>query len=227
MDDFTIEIDERTSFGSRESRRLRREGMVPVVVYSKGAEAISGKAVAKDFIHLAERARPSQVFTLKSQVKGLNGEIALVKAIQSDAVSEKLLHVDLQLLHAGEDIVLPIPVVITGEAPGVKLQGGILATHMRELVVSCKPRNIPDEIVVSVSELNLGDRISAGQVELPEGVELAGDTNDTVVNVVVGRAAKLAAGEEEAGTEGVEGEAAAEGEEGGESSPEGTPEEGK
>lgn len=192
MEQFTIEIETRTDFGSRVSRGLRREGKLPAVVYSHGKDAFPVVLSAKEFVHLAEKARPSQVFTFKSGNAEIDGQLALVKDVQLDPVKDTVLHVDFQLLQAGEEVKLRVPVLTRGEAPGVKIQGGILTLHARELELFCFPSKIPAEIVVDVSSLNLGDRIQASDLQLPEGVRLAGSPDETIANIISGRAARLA-----------------------------------
>lgn len=209
MEDFTIEVQPRDTFGSRVSRNLRRQGKLPVVVYSQGKAAHSGLVSNRSFVQLAESARPSQVFTLKSPDSDLDGKIALVKSIQQEGVSGAVLHVDFQMLHEGQPVGLKVPLVIKGEAPGVKLQGGVLAVNCRDLEVVCRPSSIPQEIIVDVSNLALADRVVAGDLELPEGVRLAGSPKETIANVIVARAAKVAATEGEAEDEAADADEAA------------------
>lgn len=211
MTDFILEAQSRSTVGTSKSRALRKSGLVPSIVYSRGE---SGKKILvrdRDFVALATKARPTQVFTIKSEDKDLDGTQALVQDIQQEAKTGKVLHVDFLELHAGEEVIISVPLSVVGEADGVKNQGGILEIHLRELTITCLPKNIPQEIVVDVSHLSLGERIQAKDIELPEGVSLRGEGTETAVNVVVGRAAKLAASEAKQAAG--EGEAAEEGEE--------------
>lgn len=204
MKQFVLDVEKREVAGTTGSRRLRRDGFIPSVLYSKGEAAQPLAIEYRKFIHLAERAKPSQVITFHSEDKELNDKTGIVKEIQQDTVTGKVLHVDFQVLHAGESIELDITVVLQGEAPGVKEDGGVLTQHLHEVSVSCLPRNIPDNIIVDVSSLRLGDRIAIKDLELPEGVEIGEDPEETVVNVVAARAIE----EETEASEEEDGEAA-------------------
>jgi len=204
-----VEIQDRELTGSACSRRDRRQGLIPSVIYSRNE---GGQAVLlnyKDFVQEARKVRPSQIFTFKGDT-ALKGEQALVKDIQLDPVSGRVLHVDFQRIFAGEALKLPVPVSFLGEAVGVKNEGGILNVLSREVEVSCVPSKIPDEIQIDVSELSLGSGITAGELALPEGVELCIEPDEVIVSVVTVRATKL---DEETPAEGEEGEEGAEGEE--------------
>jgi large subunit ribosomal protein L25 len=205
VENLTIELSARTATGSRASRRYRREGKLPTVVYSRGGKPFQGVVDMLSFLKLAERTKPSQAITLKSDEGDYDGQQVLVKDIQQDGLSGRPLHVDFQLLHKGEAVVLAVPLKLVGEAPGVKLQGGILTAHARDLLVSCIPANIPELIEIDVTKLKLGDRLTAKEIVLPEGVALAGSADATIANVVSGRAARLASKDE--GTVAAQGEA--------------------
>ncbi len=188
MESFTIEVTERLETGKGGSNRCRREGFIPGVAYHKGEKPQSIKVPYKEFLLLAQKARRSQVFSFKSSHAALSGKVAIVKEIQQDYVKGKVVHVDFQTLNEKEEITLDIPVRVVGEAPGVKVQNGILTVVTHEVSVRCLPKNIPSALDVDISALNLGQSIHAGDLKLPEGVGLAGDEGETIVSVVAARA---------------------------------------
>ncbi len=215
MSDFTLNIEERAETGKGAARRLRRTGKIPAIVYKGGEKAIPITIEDRQFVQRATRALSSQVFVLEgnSPAKGK----AIVKEIQRDGLKGSVTHVDFVLLEKGRKALVRIPVVVSGEAPGVKQEGGVLTVQCREITALAEPDAIPKELEVSVSELKLGQRIRTGDIELPKGLTLKSSPDETVANVVTSRAAKLSEGEELAaaeaaeGVEGAEGDAPAEG----------------
>lgn len=208
MEAFTIEVERRTETGSAGSNRIRRAGRIPAIVYSRGEQSLPLSFGYNDFMKLAKRARSSQIFALKSGDKDLDGRSVVVKEIQQNYVSGQVLHVDFQSLHASEEITVGIQIKFNGEAVGVKIEGGILTVSLRELMVTCVPSLIPEFVEVDISELGIGDGISAGEIELPEGVSLDGSPGESVVSVVAARKEEESE-EAEAAAEGEEGAAAA------------------
>lgn len=193
MENFTIEVSERAGLGKGAANRCRREGFVPAVAYHKADEPLAVQVPLKEFTALASKARRSQVFTFKSSSPKLNGKAAIVKEVQQDYLKGRVIHVDFQTLKDDEEITVDVPVKIVGEAPGVKIQQGILAVVTHEVSVRCLPKYIPNSITVDISSLGLGQSIHAEQLVLGEGVTLHDEPTETIVSVVASRA-----GEEEA-----------------------------
>lgn len=184
MADFTLQVQERVETGSRACRSIRRRGAVPGVMYHRGEDSVSVVLDLQEFTTLAKQAKPSQVFTLKSESERLNGRPVLVRDIAKNSVKGNVLHVDLQAMREDEEVTLAIPVRLSGEAPGVKIDKGILSWMVHEITVACLPKSIPSEIVVDVSKLGLGQSIHAREVVLPEGVSLVDEPDETIVTVV-------------------------------------------
>lgn len=206
VENFVLEVEERVRTGKLEIKRMRKDGIAPGVLYSGGDKPRAIKFLLKDFVHLAEKAKTSQIFTLKSKDSSAGDVQAIVKEIQLNCQKDTVQHVDFQLLSEKTPVSVKVPLRVTGEAPGVKNQGGILTTQCREVTIVALPKDIPSEITVSVSGLKLGERIRTGEVNFPDGVTLKSNPEETVANVVSGRAARLAGGADAEG-----GEAAAEG----------------
>lgn len=203
VEKFTIDIFSREQSKSS-ARQARRSGMIPGVAYHKGESPVNVSVSYKEFVRMGEKARTSQIFTLKSEIKSLNGKPALVKDVQREAISQRVIHLDFLTLKENEEIEVRIPIKVVGEAPGVKNDGGILAVAAHEVIVRCLPKNIPDSINVDVSALALGESIHARSVPLPDGVKLAHDPDETIISVVSVRTT-----ESETTTAAAEGDAAA------------------
>ena len=190
MENFTIEVAERADLGKSGCNRCRKAGLIPGVAYHRADEPVAVQVPYKEFTLLAKKARLSQVFTFKSKSPSLNGKAAIVKEIQQDYLKGRVLHVDFQTLKDDEEIHVQVPVKLVGEAPGVKVQKGILTLVTHEVSVLCLPKFIPTQIEVDITSLGLGESIHASDLKLGEGVTLADDPHETIVSVVVPRAAE-------------------------------------
>ena len=188
MKNFVLELKNREHVGTSQARRLRREGLIPAVVYANGQETVSASLVDRDFRKIGSVASPSQLFTLKSDDKRIGGKLALVKEVQRSYVRDQLLHVDLQTVREDEEIKLRVSIKFVGESPGVKNDGGLLAVASHDIGISCLPRQIPEFITVDVSALKVNDSIHAGAVTLPDGVALTDAKDMSIVSVVIPRA---------------------------------------
>lgn len=184
MDEFVLKAKVRHDFGSRACRRLRRNGELPCVVYGGGT--VRHISVEKqEFIKLAVKAHSSQVFSLRSDEKDIDGIQAIVKEIQVDYLKKRdPLHVDFQELRSGEKISVSVEVTLQGTPKGVKEEGGTLSVLMHEIDIVCLPKDIPEEIVVDVSELRAGESIHAKDISLPPGVELDCSPEEVIVTVI-------------------------------------------
>jgi len=182
--EYTLDVSLRAGSGSSVARRLREEGLLPSVVYGHFLKPMQVQLSYRDFMKKAETARMSQVFTLKSEATEINGTPAIVKEIQRDHISGRLLHVDFQALREDEEITVQVPVEVTGEAYGVKTEGGILSVATREISVACLPKSIPESVQLDITELKLGESVHARDLQLPGGVKLAIDPDETIVSVV-------------------------------------------
>lgn len=210
MEEFTLEFEARAERGSAANRRFRRQGFIPTVIYSHGEQNVPALLQAKQFLHLAERSTSSQVFTLKSKDgKVFNDRPAIVKEIQIDHLKGRVMHVDFLVLKENEEITIRVPLQFVGDAIGVKDQGGVLSIAAHEIAVRCLPRAIPRIVKVEVTDLKIGATIHAEELALPEGVRLGGNPGETIVSVVVPKAAAeetpaaaAATGEAAAGAEG-------------------------
>jgi large subunit ribosomal protein L25 len=206
----------RSEFGSRTSRRLRREGLVPGVVYSGGAEARPFQVAERDVRHVL--AEGAALFDL--EIEGAKAVPVVVKEQQHHPVRGSLQHIDLQEVRLDEAIQAEVAVELEGadSAPGVK-GGGVLEHVTREVTVEALPTDIPDRLVADVSAMEVNDTLQASALTMPEGVTLCLDEPDevTIATLSPPRVEEVPepSVEEEAELVGEEGEAPA-AEEGGE-----------
>ncbi len=206
METTTLQAEVRDSRGKGPARRLRAQGKLPGVFYGAGVEptplTLSPKELTKAL--RGERGR-NVVFKLSI---GGKDELAMVKDVTTDPVSQELLHVDLYRVFEEKELEVDVPFHTHGRAQGV-VMGGILNVTRRTLPLRTTPANIPVSIDVDVTPLNLKDTISVEQVELPEGVVCTLSPKLTLVIILEPRkAVASAAGEEAGGEEPAEGDAA-------------------
>ena len=167
----TLEAVTRQTFGKNETRRLRRDGRLPAVVYGGAGKNGSGTPISLD---------PKQLMQIIKSESGINTIIGLtiddgkatqvlVKEYQLDPIGNHLLHVDFYRVAMDQVIRVSVPVTLKGEAVGVKQEGGLLDFVNREVEVECLPVDIPEHLEVDVSELAIGQGVRLR--ELIEGVK--------------------------------------------------------
>ncbi len=177
------------------ARQLRRQGVVPGVVYGANMEPVSIQIDART---LSAVIRDSTSSVMKLVIAGRSGEVLNVirKDVQLDPVTRAIQHFDLQVVDMTEKINATVPVVLVGDPAGVR-EGGLLQSGLRELNISALPGDLPQAIEVDTSQLNIGDQLTVADLVLPAGVEALNDPAEQVRSVVVVRAAEDE-GEEEA-----------------------------
>jgi large subunit ribosomal protein L25 len=218
----TLKAAPREDFGSRASRRMRREGVVPGVVYSGGSEAKPFQVSERDVRHVLSEG--AALFDL--EIDGSKAVPVVIKEQQHHPVRGSIQHLDLMQVNLKEAIQAEVAIELEGveDAPGVR-GGGVLEHVTREITVEALPAEIPDNIVVNVSTMEINDTLSLAAVTAPDGVIFVAEELEeiTIVTVSPPRVEEAAPEVEEEtelvgeGEGGAEGASAAEGEGGGES----------
>ena len=193
-----LEADSRNEFGKGASRRLRREGLVPAVIYGHGTDpvhiALPGHATL-----LALRTANA---LLSITIDGGKSQLALPKQVQRHPLRGDLEHVDLIIVKKGEKVTVEVPLVIHGEE---KLAEGMVMSDMQTITLEVEATNIPAQLEIDVAGFEVGRQLTVGDLELPAGAAYPGEADDLVLTINVVRAeAEPAEGDEAA-----EGEAAA------------------
>ena len=176
--------------GKGASRRLRRDGRVPAVVYGSTKEAVVIELNHKDLYHqLKNETFHASILTLNLDGKK---ETVLLRDVQMHPFRLQVLHVDFQRVSADQKVHMKVPLHFLNAdiAPGVKLTGGNVSHIMSELEVSCLPKDLPEFIEVDLAELTAGHSIHLSQLTLPKGVEsvqLARDEDLAVATIMIPR----------------------------------------
>ena len=224
----TLKVAVRADFGSRTSRRLRRGGLVPGVVYGGGSDARPFQVSERDV--RAVLSEGAALFDL--EIDGTKAVPVVIKEQQLHPVRGSLQHIDLQEVRLDEAIQADVTIELEGVevAPGVKASG-VLEHVTREVLVEALPTAIPDQIVVDVSQMEINDTLQLSSVTVPEGVTFVADDPEEVTIVtlspprveeaepeleeeaeLVGEEGEAAEGEGEGGDEGDSGGGGSEGE---------------
>lgn len=162
----SLEAQIRDRTGSKTASAVRRQGRIPAVVYGHQEQPVAVSLDAHDFVEGLHHGLRLVDLTIAGK-----SEKAIIKDLQYDHLGREVIHADLMRVDVTEVITVTVPVELKGTPKGAQ-EGGVLTAHMNRLDVQCLAVNIPESIVVSVKELDVGQVIHAGEVPLPEGVTL-------------------------------------------------------
>jgi large subunit ribosomal protein L25 len=199
-----LTVTVRTETGKGASRRARRAGKIPAVLYGHGADPQHLELPGHDFAAVLRHSGTNAVLTLDIAGKE---QLALTKAIDIHPIRRSIQHADLLVVRRGEKVVVEVSVIVEGEAAS----GTLVTQETNTIEIEAEALSIPENFKVSVEEAEPGTQFTAGQISLPAGVTLISDPEMLVVNVVVAPTAEDL--EEEGAGEVAEGEEAPEEEE--------------
>lgn len=203
-DQINLKAEKREVVGSAAVGRLRRAGLIPGVVYGASQDNYAVQIESKAFEKILRHSASEQIL-VNLQIEGAKepDKLTLIQAVQHNSISGKILHVDFNAVSEENEIHARVPVELTGEAIGIK-QGGILDTLLHNIEVHCLPRDLPSILSFDVSALDIGDSLSIGGVEFPEGVSTPLDDSVLIAIVNETRAALSETTDEETAAEGDE-----------------------
>ena len=213
MEIMNLKASQREAVGNGPSRVLRRDGKIPAILYGPKTESIK---LAIDRLELEPIIKSGAVAQtlLKLKIEGVDSvRKVMIKEMQKHPVSRSVLHLDLYEVSMDQKIKVMVPVVTTGKSAGVEV-GGMLQLIRRELEVFCLPDQIPENITIDITALEIGDSFHVEDLPLEGAVEIPADTNFTILTILSPTA------EEEEEVEGEEEEGEEEGEEGAEAAEE-------
>lgn len=207
MSDTTIQITKREAASTRANQRLRKQDVIPGVLYGQGREPLPIQ-VERVKLRAAFTGESGRNAILSLVIDGESQPVnAILKAMEIDRVRDRVTHVDLMAISMTEKITAPVPVHLVGEAEGVKLDGGMIEHSLHEVLVAALPGSVPTEILVDISPLKIGQSLHVSDLVATGDYEFAGDLAATVCSCVVTRAALAVSGGEGEGEEGEEGAA--------------------
>jgi len=181
--DATLEAVSRNRFGKNEAGRIRREGQIPAVVYGEASAAEPVSVNPKDLLRIL-RSESGANTLISLKIDGKGDARVLVKEYQLHPVEQKLLHADFYRVAMDKVLRVTVPVHLTGEAKGIKAQGGIVDFVHREVVLECLPADIPEHITVDVTELMLHDGVRVRDLDTGGKWKAVSDGDMLIVHVI-------------------------------------------
>ena len=199
MSEVKISAEPRTEFGKGGARRTRRAGMVPAVLYGHGEKPQHIALPAREFAAAIRHGGLNQVFTIDI-VGGTGATLALPKAIQRDPIKDTYEHVDLIIVKRGEKVTVDVPITLVGEAA----RNTLIVSESTTLSIIAEAMHLPSALEVSVDGLEAGSQITAGDVRLPDGSELAIDAETVIAIVTAAQTAEQLEGDTAEAAEGAD-----------------------
>jgi len=174
-----IKADKRTDLGKNASGRIRRQGLVPAILYGESMDSQPLILKKKDIIEiLKSETGENTIFRVAydSEEKDV-----MIKEVQIHPVTDELLHVDLIQISMDKPVRVAVPVELQGEPVGVKVEGGLVDFLLRELDIECLPREIPEAIRIDISNLHLHQSFKVMNLELPAGIKILHEPQTAIV----------------------------------------------
>jgi len=181
MEQRELMVETRGESGSAAARRLRRRGLVPAVLYGRGIAPVALAVNAKSLRELIHAGGQNVVVRLRIESGG-DPPTVMLKEIQRDAIGGGVLNVDFQKISLTEKVTAQVPVILVGEAPGVK-QGGVLDQVLREVEVESLPTDIPTSLELDISELEVAHSLHVSDLSAPASVAITSEPSDVIVTV--------------------------------------------
>lgn len=192
---FSVEAEARETFGKNAARRLRHLGRIPAVVYGGGGPSIPLMVDPKAILRLLHsEAGHNTIFAL--EISGKAPARVMLREWQWDPLHGGLLHVDMVRIARDEKLRVKVPIQITGEPQGVKVQGGLLEFILREVEVECLPDDIPEHITLDVSDLLIGRNLRVSDLPVSEKVKVLAEPARVVAHVLAPKTEEVPAEEE-------------------------------
>lgn len=184
MEQIELAAQPRTGVGKEISKKLRRDGFVPCILYGPACEKAAPLSIKTLDLYkvLTTEAKGNVLVNLKIEGDKKTARTVMFKGLQHDPVKRNIIHADLYELTMDSKLVVDVPIHLTGKAQGVAL-GGILHQESRTIKVECLPNQIPDMIDVDITNLLIGQSIHVKDIILPQGLKTIGDPNLTIALV--------------------------------------------
>jgi len=187
MKQINVTVSDRTGLGRTAARHLRQAGQIPAVLYGESGVRHLQLDAHKFQFTWREIGGAASLLQLKTE-EGSEGEpidsFAVIQEVQRDPRTDKFVHLDFREIVRGKDMELDIPVDTVGVADGVKNFGGVLEQNVDTLRVRCRPRDLPEKIVVDVTALEIGKVMHLEEITAPEGVTFLDDSDLVIVSCV-------------------------------------------
>ena len=190
MSELQLSVETGRKGGTRPARRLRREGKIPAVVYGLETDPIP-IAIEWPALRAALTADAGLNALITLEIDGAD-HLTVIKDLQRHPVRRDVIHIDFMRIRADQEIEVNIPINLVGEALAVTRADGMVDQTMYELTLLTRPGNVPDEIVVDITDLQLGESIKVSDLPLPEGASAVADGDESVAISLITRSTREA-----------------------------------
>ena len=181
MQQAKLEAQQRNTFGKQSTRDLRKEGGVPAVLYGRAQDTLAIQVNARTFKQFLRTYGENVIINM--EVGAGNTETVIIKEIQRHPVDKQtLLHADFIRISLDEPVTSAVPVVIVGSPPGVQ-EGGVLEIPLRQVTLHCLPMQMPNDITIDVSHLEIGDSVTVSELTLDEEIDILDEPERTIAMV--------------------------------------------
>lgn len=180
MAEVKLKAQKRETTGKGSARKVRAEGRIPAILYGKDLESVAVEVDRREFV-IALHTDAGMNVLLDVEVDGTN-TLALMRELQRDPVTGKLLHADFVKVDRMQKVEVEVPVHLSGEAPGAK-EGGVLEHPLFAVNVRCVVTNVPEEIEADISRLQIGDALRVSDLKVPDDTEILNDPETVVASV--------------------------------------------
>lgn len=183
MEEILLKAETRKGTGKGIARKLRNEGKIPAILYGRDVEAVPIMISAREWETLMRRVRKNVILTIELHGdKGVEKRPVMIKKVDSGYLGDDINHIDFLQVSMERTIEIEIPIHLTGTAKGI-VSNGIVEQHLRSIMVECLPTQIPEQIALDVTNLDIGDSIHVSDISLP-GVKLLEHMDVAVVTVI-------------------------------------------
>lgn len=183
MEQVLIKADKRNSTGKGVARKLRAAGRIPAILYGTNVEPVSITVSARDWENITRRMKRNVIFDMEIQEgAAVDKRPVMVKEIQRDGLGTNIMHIDFFQVSMEQTVEVEVPIHLTGKSKGEVL-GGIVDVHLRSIKVECLPNQIPEQIVLDVTELDIGDSVHISDISLP-GVKLVEHAEIAILSII-------------------------------------------
>lgn len=183
MEQVLIKADKRNSTGKGVARKLRAAGRIPAILYGANVEPVSITISARDWVNVTRHMKRNVIFDMEIQEgDAVDKRPVMVKEVQRDGLGTNIMHIDFFQVSMEQTVEVEVSIHLKGKAKGEVL-GGIVDIHLRSIRVECLPNQIPEEILVDITELEIGDSIHVSDISLP-GVKLVEHGEIAILSII-------------------------------------------
>jgi large subunit ribosomal protein L25 len=175
---YKLEVSERTKLKTKGVKLLRRKGLIPGVLYYSGEKNVNIEVDKSILFHAMQSGQ--RIFEIEQEGKS---QFTMIKQVQYHPVTDEVVHLDLMRVRRSEKMTITVPLVLIGDAKGVK-EGGILSQSINQLEINCFPTDVPEQIELNVEDLELNSSMNISDIKLKnDDIEIITDGEVNIVNI--------------------------------------------